>query len=207
MIKNILKFAPTTIIIGSLLAILSACGGKTDTSTTSSPSPISSGTNTNSPTAANTATTNSANTTTATPSSSPTTASATSSQLTFQQSLLAKKTADNKVAPSKDAVFKRGDTIYFVLLNVGKFKKGNDGKNWLDMDMSVKDAKGKVIFTQKNLLGEKGKAVLENDIAPSPNGSVNTNNKVAPGVYQVTLTLYDKVAGTEISETKSFTLK
>lgn len=204
MIKNILKFAPSTIIIGILLAILSACGGKTDTSTTSSPSPTSSPTNTIS---SNSATTNSTSTTTATPSSSPTTASATSSQLTFQQSLLAKKTADNKVAPSKDAVFKRGDTIYFVLLNVGKFKKGNDGKNWLDMDMSVKDAKGKVIFTQQSLLGEKGKAVLENDIAPSPNGSVNTNNKVAPGVYQVTLTLYDKVAGTKISETKSFTLK
>lgn len=130
-----------------------------------------------------------------------------SSQLTFQKAVFIKKGADNKAIPVEDGIYKRGEEVVLVLVNVGKFKKGSDGKNWLDMDMLVKNPQGKVIFAKQSLLGDKGKVVLKDDIAPFPNGTINTSSKVAPGVYQLTLTVYDKIGGNQVSETKSFTLK
>lgn len=128
------------------------------------------------------------------------------SGLTFQKSLFVKKGADGKIIPVEDGVFKKGDDITLVLLKTGKFKKGSDGKNWLDMDMRVKTPKGTVLSSKQSLLGDKGKVALKDD-ETDPNGTVNTNAKVQPGVYQMTLIVYDKIAGTQISETKSFTLK
>lgn len=129
-----------------------------------------------------------------------------SSQFSFKKSLFVKKGADGKFVPVEDSIFHRGEDVTLVLLKTGKFKKGSDGKNWLDMDMYVKTPQGKILASQKSLLGDQGKVVLKDDIA-DPNGTVNTTPKVEPGVYQMTLNVYDRVAATQLSETKSFTLK
>ncbi|MFE1745261.1 hypothetical protein [Coleofasciculus sp. H7-2] len=169
-------------ILLSSLALVSGCGGG-DKSTQASPSPKS-------PT-----------------SKTATTSTPTSSQLKFEKSFLVRKTPDKKVVPVNDGVYKRGEDVQLVLLNVGKFKKGQDGKNWLDMDMEVKNAKGEVILVKKSLIGEKGHTALKDDVAVSPNGTVNTTPKIQPGTYQITLTIYDKVGGGRVTETKPFTLK
>ena len=166
------------------MALVSGCGGG-DKSTTSQAS-----------TSSKSATSKTA--TTSTPASS---------QLTVEKSFLVRKTSDKKVVPVNDRVYKRGEDVQLVLLNVGKFKKGQDGKNWLDMDMEVKNAKGEVILVKKSLIGEKGHTALKDDVAESPNGTVNTTPKIQPGTYQITLTIYDKVGGGRVTESKPFTLK
>ncbi|MEP0857504.1 hypothetical protein [Trichocoleus sp. DQ-U1] len=166
------------------MALVSGCGGgENSTTSQASPSPKS---------------TTSQTSTTSTP---------TSSRLTFEKSFLVRKTPDKKVVPVNDGVYKRGEDVQLVLLNVGKFKKGQDGKNWLDMDMEVKNAKGEVILVKKSLIGEKGHTALKDDVAASPNGTVNTTPKIQPGTYQIQLTIYDKVGGGRVTETKAFTLK
>lgn len=182
--KKILNNLLLTGIVLFSMALVSSCGGG-DKSTTSQASP--------SPKSA--------------PSKTASTSTSTSSQLKFEKSFLVRKTPDKKVVPVNDGVYKRGEDVQLVLLNVGKFKKGQDGKNWLDMDMEVKNAKGEVVLVKKSLIGEKGHTALKDDVAASPNGTVNTTPKIQPGTYQIQLTVYDKVGGGRVTETKAFTLK
>lgn len=122
-------------------------------------------------------------------------------------SFLGKKNAEGKVIPVNPGIFKRGEDIYFVLLNVGRFKKGADGKHWLDMDILVGNSQGKIIAFRKNMLGGKGRTTLKDDVAVAPYGTVNINSKVPAGTYQIKLTIYDKVARTTVSASKSLTLR
>lgn len=189
MIDQLLKAVPLIIASGTLMTLVSACG--------SSPTPTA----TNSPAASAPATT---------PSPSPSVAPAASPNaqgLRIERAVLAKKGADGKLEPVENGVFKRGDEVYLVLLNVGKFKQGEDGKNKFDLDLEAKDPSGKVILAKKEGLGEQGHVALPNSIAKTPYGSLITKPNMQPGKYSITLTIYDKLAGSKAIETKDFTLQ
>lgn len=188
MVNKTFKLASVFFCLCLVISFTSGCS-KNDQSTAASPTP---------PTIDTTSQT--------IPSPTVNTTSSTSSQLSFKKSLFVKKGADGKVIPVESSIFQRGENVTLVLLKTGKFKKGADGKNWLDLDMHVKTPQGKILASQQSLLGDQGKVVLKDDIA-DPNGTVNTTPKVEPGVYQMTLNVYDRIAGTQISETKAFTLK
>lgn len=185
MLKRVLF--PSVLYVSIIL--LSSCGGGNQST---NPSPAASPT--------------SIPATKASPNSSPTAQSA-GNKLTVKGATLAKKDSKGKIIPIKDGVFKRGEDIHLVLVEVGKFKKGKDGKNWLDMGIQVKDPKGNVVLSKPSLLGEKGRRVLENDVASSPYGTVNTTATTPPGKYEISLTVYDKVGGGNITASTSFNLK
>jgi len=94
-----------------------------------------------------------------------------------------------------------------VLVNVGPFKKGEDGLNWIEMDMEVRDPNGNIIFSEKGMLGENGHVNLPNNMATSPYGTFYTTTDLAPGKYKMTLTIYDKVGGGKASQSATFTLE
>jgi hypothetical protein len=127
--------------------------------------------------------------------------------LTVEQVLLAKDGTGGKLEPVDENVFKRGQNVNLVLLNVKGFKKGNDGKNKFDMDIQVKDAKSKVILSQSNLLGMEGHRDLPGNVARTPYGVFKTSNQLAPGNYIITLTLYDRVGEGVVTKNKTVTLK
>lgn len=127
--------------------------------------------------------------------------------LTVQKAVLAKEDRTGKVVPVPDAVYKRGDTIFYVLVNTGKFKKGEDGFNSFDIDMLVNGPDGSVLIEKKGILGEGGHIKLDNDIAPSPHGILTTSTKLKPGRYKIKLNIYDKIGKGSASESTSFILE
>ncbi len=131
------------------------------------------------------------------------TSTETSFGLTIQDAFFAEIGADGKFIPV-DNVLKVGEKINFVLQNVGKFKKGDDGLNFYDMDMEMKDSNGNIIATGKGLLGEDGHRALQNDISPALYTYFTAN--LPPGNYKIKLTIYDKIDGSSASKTKSFTV-
>lgn len=119
-----------------------------------------------------------------------------------------KNPSTDKIEPVSEPVFAQGDIVALVLINVGKFKKGSDGLHRFDMDMEVKNSRGRVIGSKRNLLGEEGHLLLADDIAGSPYGSIDTNIvNLQPGRYSIKLTIYDKVGGGRVSSSKTFTLR
>ncbi len=127
--------------------------------------------------------------------------------LTVEQVLLAKDGSDGKLEPVDENIFKRGQNVNLVLVNVKGFKKGSDGKNKFDMDIQVKDTKGKVILSQNNLLGIEGHRDLPGNVARTPYGVFKTSGQLVPGEYTITLTLYDQVGEGVVTKHKTITLQ
>jgi hypothetical protein len=127
--------------------------------------------------------------------------------ITVEDSIFARADAEGNLSRVDSAVFKRGEAVNLVLLNVGKFKKGEDGKHWFDIDMEVIDPKGNVILSRQGLLGENGHILLPNDTAESPYGIFSTTEQIEPGIYKMKLTIYDKIGKGKATVTKSFTLE
>jgi hypothetical protein len=133
----------------------------------------------------------------------------TSSNLDVEKVLIGiKNPTTQKIDPVTSAKFKLGDTVALVLINVGKFRKGTDGKHLFDMDMEVQDNQGKVLGKKERLLGSGGNLFLPNDIAKSPYGSIDTGvTKLKAGEYKIILNIYDKISGSSTQRSKSFILE
>jgi hypothetical protein len=127
-------------------------------------------------------------------------------QLTFKEAIWVKTNDEGRLVAVPNAAFRRGEVVNLVLRNVEKFQKGNDGKHRFDIDMTVKDPTGSVVLDKKGLLGEEGHRLLENDTASSPYGIFESHVGLEPGTYEMTLTVHDKISGTNVSVTKSFSL-
>lgn len=131
----------------------------------------------------------------------------TSYGLSIDNTALAKLEPGDKLAKVENDTFAPGDKVCYILINVKKFKKGSDGLNWFDMDIEVKDPQGKVILSKQQMLGERGHVALPDDTAESPFGVFVTNSSLAPGRYQIKLTIYDKIGKTSASKSTTFILK
>jgi hypothetical protein len=107
---------------------------------------------------------------------------------------------------SQKAEYERGETVHFALMKVGKFKKGEDGKHWVDSELKVRQG-SKMIFERKNLLGEAGHVELKDDEAESPTGVFTATASLKPGDYSMELTVYDKIGGGKARDTGVFTVK
>jgi len=129
--------------------------------------------------------------------------------LRIEKSILGiKNPSTDKIDPVSEPVFTQGDIVALVLINVGKFRKGSDGLHHFDMDMEIKNSRGRVIGSKRNLLGEGGHLLLPDDIAESPYGSIDTNvSRLQPGRYSIKLTIYDQVGGGRATSSKTFTLR
>ena len=76
----------------------------------------------------------------------------TSKGISIEESELARIDENNQIIPSEDKTFKRGEDVHYILYNVGKFKEGEDGLHWLDMDLEVTDQDGNIILDAKEIL-------------------------------------------------------
>jgi hypothetical protein len=126
--------------------------------------------------------------------------------LSVDDAVLAAKT-DDQWQVVEDNVFQRGDIIGLVMLNVSGFKKGEDGLNWMDLDLVVKGPDGAVILDEKELLGEAGHIDMPDNTAKSPVGSFYTTDELEPGDYVIKVTLYDKVGKGSTTHTKKIILE
>jgi hypothetical protein len=200
--KNYVSLTLTLLFSLFLMNFVSGCSGKDSTTadkpaTNSKESPNSVKTEKNTPVKPET--TKSGNTE----------ASNNSAGLTIEKTILGKKVKGSEtITPVSSPVFKQGETIAFVLANVGKFKKGSDGKNKFDLDMEVKEGNGKLLGAKKGLLGEGGHIALPNDIAKTPYASLDTSvTKLKPGTYTMQLTIRDLIGGGSATESTNFTIQ
>jgi hypothetical protein len=117
----------------------------------------------------------------------------TSRGISIEDSELARIDEENQIIPAADKTFKRGEDVHYILYNVGKFKKGEDGLHWLEMDLEVTDQDGNIILDAREMLGENGHLELEGGYASSPYGTFQTTEKLEAGKYKIKLTIYDRV--------------
>lgn len=129
------------------------------------------------------------------------------SKLSFSKTAFARKKDDGSLEIIDNPVFMRGEVVHLIVFNVGTFALGQDGKNWFDIHMLVKDPTGKTVLDQKNLLGEKGRGALDANIADSPYGMFFSDLTMTPGEYRMRLTIEDRVGGQSLNITRTFTLK
>jgi hypothetical protein len=127
--------------------------------------------------------------------------------LAYGDAVFARMDEQNKLNPVEAAVFQRGEAVHFVLINVGLFKKGSDGKHAFDIDMDVNNPDGQSVLSQKAMLGENGHIVLDNDIAGSPYVTFQSALTMPAGTYTLQMTVRDLIAETSVSVKKPFELK
>ncbi len=105
------------------------------------------------------------------------------------------------------AVFKRGDDIYLVLTNVGKFKENNKGINKIELHMAVYNAIGEKIVEHRNILREDGLLDFEDNVATKPNARYTSNTSDEPGRYTFTLTVVDMLSKDSTTVNSEFFLE
>jgi hypothetical protein len=127
-------------------------------------------------------------------------------QLTFEEALWARNDETGRMVAAPEGVFRRGEVVNLVLLQVKTFQLGKDGKCRFDIDLLVKNPTGTIILDKKNLLGEDGHIELKDGIASSPYGIFESHVGLEPGLYQMILTIRDIISGARLSTTQPFTL-
>jgi hypothetical protein len=129
-----------------------------------------------------------------------------SSYLKYDKAVFARVTEKEGVIFLNKPIYERGEPVHFALMKVGPFKKDKDGKNWVDMDILVKDPDGNVAMKKEHLLGDGGHLKLDNDTAPSPDGVYVPAGNVKLGKYKVSVRVYDRIGGGEVSDSGTFEL-
>jgi len=127
--------------------------------------------------------------------------------LAYGDAVFARMDEQDKLNPVEAAVFQRGEAVHFVLINVGLFKKGPDGKHAFDIDMDVKNPDGQAVLTQKDMLGENGHILLADDVAESPYVTFQSSLSLPAGAYTMQMTVRDLIGKTDVTVKKSFALK
>jgi hypothetical protein len=131
----------------------------------------------------------------------------TSRGLSIEKSELARFDNNNQIIPAGDKTFKRGEDVHYILYNVGKFKEGEDGLHWLEMDLEVTDQDDNIILDAKEMLGEKGHLKLEGGYAASPYGTFETTDKLEAGKYRIKITIYDRVGSGKVTVSSTIVLE
>ena len=126
--------------------------------------------------------------------------------LEYREAVFARVTDGGRMVHVDNADFRRGDKVNLVLLNVGPFTLGNDGKHKFDLDLFVKDSAGQVVLNEPGLLGDQGHTFLENGIAPSLTGIFTSHVGLRAGKYQMTVVIRDLVGDGILKVTRAFTL-
>jgi hypothetical protein len=119
------------------------------------------------------------------------------------------RTGDNGqlIRVNNPAVFRKGEDVHLVLLNVGPFKKDEAGLNWFDLDLEVTGPDGKVLLSKTAMLGDAGHVALNNNHAASPYGSCTNTTNLETGEYKFKLTIYDKIGKGKATQTSTFKLE
>ncbi len=104
-------------------------------------------------------------------------------------------------------VYKRGETVYFVLKNVGQLTLGENNKHHVEIRMKVENYIGEVISSNTNLLNKKGIRNFKNNQLKTPNASYTTTEQDQPGKYTFSITLVDFIANDSLVVSSQFILE
>ncbi len=106
--------------------------------------------------------------------------------------------------PKPNADYSPGDTVYSTF-NVKGFKLGEKNRLKLRLSMLVRGEDGQTLLDQANLIDLEDSFFYPPTYLPL-NTTLNTPSTIAPGKYSMQLTLFDDVAGTQMSFAKEFSV-
>ena len=117
------------------------------------------------------------------------------------------RTQNGETSRLGQPVFARGETVIFVLENVGELKVGSNNKHHVEIRMHVENQIGELIAFDKNLLSQKGMKLFKHNILKTPNARYRSTINDEPGRYTFTLTLVDFVAKDSLVIASQFILE
>lgn len=129
-----------------------------------------------------------------------------SETLNIAKSVIAGLDAYEVLHPTETPKFYTGETVAMLLLGVGPFRRGPDGRHWFDMDVRVVGPSGKVVFSAQGYLGENGHIPLENDTADSPYAFFGGTDRMPPGQYAFQIAIYDRIGSGRAEVSRTFEL-
>ena len=124
--------------------------------------------------------------------------------LTIEQTLIGTYGESGTINPVEKAEFQKGDAFSFVLMNVSGFKKGANGLNKFDMDVSVFDPDGNKVYEKKELLNGGYEADLPNNVSASSSVDFTIGPDYPAGKYKMTVDIYDKIGTGRASASRNF---
>ncbi len=129
-------------------------------------------------------------------------------ELSYDKVILATENVEKQeYQQHHDKSFRKGDKVVMIVTNVGKFEKDPNGFHMLDMSNQLKGPSGDVIFAEKGLLGENGRSILADDMAPNPSTFFQTDSSLRAGEYTATVIIYDLVSGRQLKVSENFILR
>jgi len=114
---------------------------------------------------------------------------------------------DGKIDSAGRITFEKGEKVGLALLDVGKFKQGEDGLHFMGMDFLVTGPNNEVIIDDIDVLGERGHVPLTQGISPIIHAMFTTESSMESGNYRLKITVYDKIGGGSTSVTELIILK
>ncbi|MGB5984805.1 MAG: hypothetical protein WBG37_05820, partial [Desulfobacterales bacterium] len=122
--------------------------------------------------------------------------------LDMDRALIVGVDAYETLMPVEPPIFFSGETVALLMLNVGPFTPGSDGRHWFDMDLKLATEKGDLLYSQQGVLGTAGHGVLPDGRAQSPYAYFDRTRDLPPGKYLATLRIYDKIDTQRRAEVK-----
>ena len=126
-----------------------------------------------------------------------------SDEVTMGDIVLATEYAEGYLAVND--TFEKESPIYFILANATGFDVNPDGSSQYDVDVDIAREDGTVVYSEDNVLGDKGKIYLKSNII-TPYGTIEIPSVAKPGLYTLTIVLHDLVSGESVERSTEFTV-
>ncbi len=128
--------------------------------------------------------------------------------LTFSGYLFIRDAENGRKVAVEVPKYKIGESVYFVLQNVGKFTRDANNLLQANLYMRVYNSDGSLLAKDDNIFGEDFaiNTMVENEALESPYAFYKTDNTDKPGIYRFELIIMDKVIGDIISAASEFEL-
>jgi len=125
-----------------------------------------------------------------------------SSEFSFEKARIGLINDGGQFHMEDPAIFEKGETVRFVLFNVGPFTKGDNGLCDIGIDFDVVNLNGEEILSLEDSLGNQSRSNLEGGMAEFLVTSFSTDDSLASGNYLLNVTIYDKLDGNSFNVVK-----
>ncbi len=128
-----------------------------------------------------------------------------SSDLKIGEIKLYVRAENNESIYVRDNFFNSGQMIYFLIKEIGMFKKNSEGFNEYDVIIEVRDEEDKLVYSEKDLIKEKKIKLVDNKISLIEIG-VPTKEIKTFGKFITTITVSDLVSSSSLTKEVKFRL-
>ncbi len=120
---------------------------------------------------------------------------------------LARTNATNDLVAAPNATFKRGESVYMFLTDIGPLQRGEDDLHEFDLSGALINHHGTVVVRSDEFWGEEGHVDIPGSDVNRTFIGFSTNSSLHPGRYTFAVTAHDQVTGLSDSVALDFVLE